>query len=196
MGAHDKPYQRLPGTGYRQSIPSWAMVGLFFVIGIFVLLFRGRRIQLWRGADHLLLVETDGYREFYKRFHYQDIQALVVRKTNDGLIMNVALLILAGFFGIFAVAASDPGLRIFLLVLAGIFGLFALANTLSGPTTRCSIRTAVQTEELPSLSRLRLARKVFGRLQPLIVVAQGEMNNATDVTGEKVAEPGTPPSGA
>ena len=39
------PYRRLSGTGYHYLVPPWALVLLFFVMGIFVLLFRGRRTQ-------------------------------------------------------------------------------------------------------------------------------------------------------
>lgn len=173
MASTDKSYRRLPGTGYRQTVPGWAIVLLFFVIGIFALIFRGRRVQLWQGQEHLLLVEWDGYREYYKRFDYRDIQALVVRKTPDGMIANIALLALFCFFAGLAIVVSDVGGRIALLVVAGVFGLLALVNALYGPTCRCALRTAVQTEELPSLDRLRRARKVFNRLRPLIESAQG-----------------------
>ena len=83
------PYRRLSGTGYHYLVPPWALVLLFFVMGIFVLLFRGRRTQLWLGPEHLLLVETDGYREYYKRFNYRDIQAFIIRKTPQGKAVNV-----------------------------------------------------------------------------------------------------------
>jgi hypothetical protein len=177
MASGERPYQRLPGTGYRQTIPSWAIVLLFFVIGIFALLFRGRRVQLWQGAEHLLLVETDGHREFYKRFYYGDIQSIAIYKTRDGLVMNVLLLVVCSVFAALAIAASDLGLRIFLASMALFFGLLAFANSLVGATCRCSIRTAVQTEELPSLTRLKRARKVFNRLRPLVAAAQGTLTS-------------------
>ena len=173
MASTNRPYRRLPGTGYRRTVPGWAIVLLFFVIGIFALLFRGRRIQLWQGEEHLLLVKWDGYREYYKRFDYRDIQALVVRKTPDGTIVNTVLLVVFCLFAGLALAVSDVGGRITLLFLAGIFGMLALVNALYGPTCRCALRTAVQTEELPSLDRLRRAREVFNRLRPLIENAQG-----------------------
>src|SRR2546423_4563068 len=153
MATTSKPYHRLPGTGYRYVIPGWALVLLFFVIGIFVLLFRGRRVQLWQGEDHLLLVEWDGYREYYKRFDYRDIQAFIVRKTNGTLILNAILGAVVCILAALAIGSSEIGLRVFLLILVGIFGLILLANAISGPTCRCSIRTAVQTDELPSLNR-------------------------------------------
>src|SRR5471032_474515 len=94
MAANQKPYQRLPGTGYRRIIAGWLMIPLFFVIGIFVLLLRGNRIQLWRGEEHLLLVEWNGYKEKYKRFNYRDIQAVVIQRTSGDTAANIVLTIM------------------------------------------------------------------------------------------------------
>jgi hypothetical protein len=176
MAAKNKPYRRLPGTGYRYAIPGWAMVLLFFVIGIFVLLFRGRRVQLWQGDENLLVVEWDGYREYYKRFDYRDVQAIVVRKTNEALILNAILGSVVAIFAALAIGTSEIGLRVFLLCLGALFGVILIGNAVAGPSCRCSIRTAVQTDELPSLNRLRRARKVIARLRPAIAEAQGQLS--------------------
>src|SRR2546423_9413088 len=174
MATTSKPYHRLPGTGYRYVVPGWVMVLLFFVIGIFVLLLRGRRVQLWQGEEHLLLVEWDGYREYYKRFDYRDIQAFIVRKTNEATILNAILGAIVCVFAALAIGSSEIGLRVFLLVLAGVLGLILLANALSGPSCRCSIRTALQTEDLPSPNRLRRSRKGLARLGPPLAAAPGQ----------------------
>jgi hypothetical protein len=175
VASASKPYRRLPGTGYRYLIPGWTIVLLFFVIGIFALFFRGRRVQLWQGEEHLLFVEWDGSREYYKRFPYRDIQAFIVQRTNEGRIISAILAAVVLIFGALALAAGDPGGRIALLVVAGFFGLLLLGHALSGPTCKGFIRTAVQLEELPSLTRLRRFRKVLERLRPLIEAAQGQL---------------------
>jgi hypothetical protein len=154
MASTTKPYRRLPGTGYP----------------IF-----GRRVQLWQGAEHILLVEWDGYREFYKRFEYRDIQAFIIRKTVEGRVYNAILGALFCILAALALVAPDFGVRVFLLTLAGVLGLFLLASALSGPTCRCSIRTAVQNHDLRSLRRVRRARKVLTRLRPLIAATQGQL---------------------
>src|SRR5438309_8266722 len=128
MASSPKLYRRLPGTGYRYAVPGWVLVLLFFVIGIFVLLFRGRRVQLWQGEEHLLLVEWDGYREYYKRFDYRDIQAFIVRKTNETLILNAILGAIVCVLAALAIGSSQIGLRVFLLVLAGVFGIVLVVN--------------------------------------------------------------------
>src|SRR6266576_402203 len=107
-------YKRLPGTGYHYRIPPWVMVLLFFVVGIFVLLFRGRRTQLWIGGEHLLVVESDGYTEFYKRFDYRDIQAFIIRKTAQGRIVNALLGALTLVLFALALAVDDSVGRGFL----------------------------------------------------------------------------------
>ncbi len=175
MAAAKKPYQRLPGTGYRYTIPPWAMFLLFFVIGIFVLLFRGRRVQLWQGEDHLLLVEWDGAREYYKRFGYGDIQAFIVRRTTEGLIGSILLTVFLVLFLAWGMSMPDFVGRVILLSLSGLVGLLLVINMLAGSTCKCFVQTAVQVEELSSLTRLPRAEKVFARLRPLIAQAQGEM---------------------
>ena len=48
-------------------------------------------------------------------------------------------------------------------------------NLALGPACACQLRTAVQLEDLPSMVRLRRARKILDRLRPLITAAQGEI---------------------
>jgi len=168
-------YQRLPGTGYRRLVPVWAMLLLFFVIGIFVLLLRGRRVQLWLGDDHLLVVDWDGYREYYKRINYRDIQSVVIHRTAEGKIVNALLGGIVLMFVAFGLAIGETTGTIVLLSIAAFFGVILLINFLAGPTCRTQLRTAVQTEELHSLTRLRTAHKVMDRLRPRITATQGEL---------------------
>jgi hypothetical protein len=170
-----KRYERLPGTGYRQLVPSWAMLLLFFVIGIFVLVLRGKRVQLWLGDDHLLILDWDGSREFYKRIRYQDIQTIVVHRTTEGKIVNALLGGIILLLIIFGLVVGDTVGTIVLLVIAALFGLILLVNFISGPTCKCQLRTAVQTEELYSLTRLPNVRKALDRLRPRITAAQGPL---------------------
>jgi len=173
--ASPKRYQRLPGTGYRRLVPAWAMLLLFFVIGIFVLLLRGRRVQLWLGNDHLLVVDWDGYREYYKRINYCDIQSMVIHRTMEGKIVNALLGAIVPLFVAFGLTAGEMAVTVALLIIAAFFGVILLANFLAGPTCRAQLRTAVQTEQLHSLTRLRTAHKVLDRLRPLVVAVQGAL---------------------
>lgn len=172
MAENQLAYRRLPGRGFRRQ-------GIVSVTA--------RRSRLWLGEDHLLLVESQYFAEEYRRFYFRDIQSIVLRKTETGkyfnlVWMSLAIPMLAG------VIASSGAWRIFWSILAIIFGGFLLLNTLYGPTCACQISTAVQSEELPSLKRLRRARKVMARLRPLIAEAQGQFE-----PGEANARMAQPP---
>lgn len=169
------PYERLPGTGYKRLVPSWVMVLLFFILGIFVLLLRGRRVQLWVGDNHLLLVESDSAKEYYKRFYYRDIQAVMIRRTKEGSIVNGLLGLIAGLFIYFTTTVADPTAQISLGSIVLLVGLLLVVNVLAGPTCQCQLRTAVNLTELPSLTRVRQARKALAKLRSRIVAAQGEI---------------------
>ena len=145
------PYKRLPGKN----------------AGAFTL------TTLWDGGDHLLLVESNRVSESYRRFFYHDIQAVVVCETKKAQVTSG---VLAGL----ALAAGAPAffvnfnLGVTLGVTSGILLMLALVNFLRGPTCLCTVQTAVQTQRLASLNRVRVARKVLAQIQPKIEAAQAE----------------------
>jgi len=138
------------------------------------------------GKDHLLIIDTSGYTETYKRFRFRDIQALVFCTTDTWLYQAVILAAFAGLFGLIAVLGGGPVMAWIFGSLAVIFGISVLVDLLLGPTSKCYLRTAVQTEHLAPLARLRRARRVIATLRPLIVSAQG-------VSGPGVQDPAVPP---
>jgi hypothetical protein len=144
------------------------------------------RSSLWLGEDHLLLAETTGYSETYKRFFFRDIQAFTIRKTKTRLVWNWVWGALLAISGLIIWAATHDNASPWPALVCGgialvIFGIPLLLNTLFGPTCACQIRTAVQTEDLPSLSRVRKTQKVMNRIRPEIIGAQGQL------TGEEVS---------
>lgn len=149
----------------------------------FALAVRSGGASLWLGPDHLLSVESNNFRESYKRFYFRDIQAILVQKTNRFRIWNI---ILAGSFGISLIFASAflpvsmPDFTNAAATGVVIFGLLAifsapifLLHLMRGPTCKTLLRTAVQIEELTSLCRLKSTRRALVEIQPLIVAAQG-----------------------
>lgn len=162
----DKQYRRLTWARRRQS----GLVAFTYI-----------RSSLWLGADHLLGIDSNGYSESYKRFYFRDIQAVTIRLTRRRLIWNWVL----GLPTIFCVAGwgydlllgGGPSLGGIITggVVTLLFAVPLLINNLLGPTCACQLRTAVQTEELPSLCRLRKTRRILDRLRPLIAEAQGEL---------------------
>lgn len=141
----------------------------------------GRYSSLWLGTDHILLVQSTGYREEYQRIQLGDIQAILVsasdRRRNWAIVWcvkgGIALLPL-----ITSLFQSEIPIRsIFVLGLAA--GLL-LINHFLGPTCRVSAVTRVQTIRFP-LVRRRKADKVLARLQPLIEAAQADLLTSPDV---------------
>jgi len=164
------------------------------------------RSSLWLGDDHLLFVECAGYTETYKRFYYRDIQAFIIRKTTTRAVWNwitgsLAAVCALAVFGSWRADGLDSGMVIFFSIVFLFFAVLLALNNLSGATCACQIRTAVQTEELPSLCRLRQTRRVLDKIRPLIVAAQGQLT-AEEVSArmletiqaENPAEPPEPAS--
>lgn len=159
MSAQTTPYTKLPGTGHQL----------------------GSYTKLYRGEDHLLQVTSVTFSERYKRFYFRDIQALTVVRTAAWLIWAglagfIALLLL-----VITVAVNDPVGRVVSGSGAGVFVLVVLSQLLRGPTCRCCVQTAVQTERIPSLNRERKTRQVLESLRPLIEAVQGPLTESPSI---------------
>lgn len=126
---------------------------------------------LWEADDILLQVESYMVSENYRRFHWGDIQAIVICKTLKGLITSIVLGVVTLLFGI-PIFFNSGAAAVALGIFAGLSFLALLINLVQGPTCRCTLRTAVQTQELPSLHRLSTARKALERVRPRIEAAQ------------------------
>jgi len=133
-------------------------------------------VKLYLGPDHLLQVFSTGFTETYKRFYFRDIQAITIRKTIAGKVVNAVLGGITCMLVAFALSVSGTGAIVFGSV-AGMFALLLGFNLALGPTCACHLRTAVQHEKLPSLRRLRGARRALGRLQPHILAVQGGISD-------------------
>ncbi len=137
------------------------------------------RSSLWLGKDHLLCIDSSGYTETYKRFYFRDIQAFTTVATNRRTVWNGVLLVpivlcLVGLAtNLFSLPRGEPAAIITWAIFAAIFAVPLLINNILGPACACYLRTAVQIEELPSLSRVRRARKVLDRVRPFIIAVQG-----------------------
>jgi hypothetical protein len=150
---------------------------------------------LWMGPDHLLLIDSKRVTEDYKRFYYEDIQRFIVQKTHRGKILN--LLTGSGFLTMgFWACQSDGPVSILLGLVAASFLIGLLYNLFLGPTGLCAITTAVQTEALPSLNRVRNAHRAIERLRPRIEDAQGvitEIPGTIDPQASVKSFPDRPP---
>jgi hypothetical protein len=126
---------------------------------------------LWLGEDHLLSITSNRFSEQYKRFYFRDIQAVTILKTHRRRNWNLVFALLL----LFCVAMLPTSGAAFVpLAILIIGGLLVLNNAL-GHTCTVYLQTAVQTEELSALSRVRRAYKVIDRILPLITAVQGEL---------------------
>lgn len=166
MAGKVREYLRLPGRGRKR--------GSFFALA-------ATRATLWSGNDHLLSVYGTGYTEEYKRFYYRDIQAFVMRKTARGaawISVSALFLVLFTLLALTGTPANPAGAALFWfwgLSLCGLSLIVLIVNLLRGPTCICHLQTAVSREELPSLGRVKYAKKALQILKPLIEEAQGAL---------------------
>jgi hypothetical protein len=135
------------------------------------------RSALWLGTDHLLLVRASPGAEEYRRFFFKDIQAIIVQTTKRQTYLNITLIALALL--VLTIIALTWNRGVFSIAVLAIsfllFGIPILVNTLLGPCCDVQIRTAVQIEDLPSLSRISRTARVLDRIRPRIQAAQGSL---------------------
>src|SRR2546430_6947924 len=100
---------------------------------------------------------------------------VTIQKTQLGKIFNG---IFAFFTALFGLPAFDMSLgpAIAMWSVAGFFGVLLISNVALGPTCACHIRTAVQTERLSAVTRIRTARRLLRRIRPLIEGVQGSLS--------------------
>jgi hypothetical protein len=157
MALETLPYRRLPGKKKG------------FLVGYHT---------LWLGSDHLLQIYSRLGIEDYKRFYFNDIQAIITRRTPTGKIQNYVLGALAGLLVLLAVI-SGGGWSVFCVITAGVLALVLLINFFKGPTCETHLMTAVQTEKLHSLQRIKTTQPAMNQLRSLIEQRQGRINPET-----------------
>ena len=156
--ASERPYKKLAGIGDTAS---------------------GRH-RLWLGDDHLLYVSNERISETYKRFYFDNIKYIEIRKTAGLALWNWIFGVLSGLCILPVLfIAADSGMRemgavVGFSIPTAFFLICLLINTALGPKCKTFICTMAHTKELPSLHRVRTARKVIAILRPHIASAQGE----------------------
>lgn len=150
------------------------------------------------GEDYLVYVKGTGFilnfTEHYRRFRYQDIQALSVTRTSRGgkITLHLSgLLVCAGSIGLI-INGAEGGLSTLLLVTLSIFSagtiLFLclfLRNLMLGPTCFCDLRTNLKTERIVPLNRLHLANQAIDVLGE--VIGEKQKHLETDAEPAKVS---------
>lgn len=132
------------------------------------------KYTLWQGSDHLLQIFSRVGVEEYKRFYFNDIQAVITRKTAVGTILNTILGCLVLIFVVPAISFAGEWSLFYAIVAAAMFFLL-LAGLYKGPTCETKLMTAVQTEKLQTLHRLKKTTKVMDSLCVYIHRTQGAL---------------------
>ena len=132
--------------------------------------------SLWLGNDHLLYIRVRGFKEYYKRFYFNDIEYILIQHTIYSTILSIIYLLsgLAVALGSFYIEGMG---RTIFYIISLLFFLLYLINIFRGSSCVCFISTAVQTEKLISLNRLKIAQKVVNILRYNIENAQGNLSS-------------------
>ena len=134
--------------------------------------------SLWLAQDHLLIVEVAGYVEKYRRYYFRDIQAVIVQNTSVrlGWTIGLTVCLALSLLGLVSVKwdspSPDPVVLGVCVVFMLCFGVPLMINLLLGPTCTVLVRTAVQTQKIPNISRRNKAGKLVAELAPAVTAAQ------------------------
>ncbi len=162
MADSSAPYRKLPGRASH-------------VISV---------LTLWEGDTHLLLVNSWPSGESYRRFFFSDIQAIILRRTKRRMVLNIVLGVLLLAVGAplgFAILENPDatGWRVAGGVATGLGLVLMLINSLRGPACTMHIQTLLACEPIPTVRRLRRARRIIALIQPRITAAQPSASSSS-----------------
>lgn len=136
----------------------------------------GSYASLWLAADHLMLVRSTGYQESYSRMELSEVKAIFLTSSDRQVAWGIFWGMLFGPGAlIMAIALSSGKTPIFSLIFAVAGGAGLIWNHLLGRGCRAYVLTGVQTLEVPALVRMKQARRVVARLEPLVALAQAKL---------------------
>jgi len=142
---------------------------------------------LWLGPDHLLLIDTSGYTERYKRFYYKDIQAITACRINSWKIVNIVLAFLCALLFGLSFYSGEFG-SAFSRFMGSFLFLCFIGYLLWGPSLKCYLKTAIQTEKLPTLYQYRKFKKALALIKAKIENAQGTISMSSSSIGTEPSE--------
>jgi hypothetical protein len=125
----------------------------------------GLRTRIYAAADHLLLVETTGYTEDYKRISYRDIRYVVARENSGQvqrglfLLLIIFLICLLNFAGVHWLIVG---------IFCFPFVVVSILNLARGACCDCFLSTNVQTLKLPTPNRMNKVPKFVDFLKTKI----------------------------
>ena len=135
------------------------------------------RATLLIGPDHILKVESTTFSEDYRRFFFRDIQSITIKTNRRRMIWNITLvaLLALALLELFFDAPTWNAWAVIMMSMATITTVLLVLNNVFGTSCDVRIQTAVQSDILPPLSRVKRATKALEHLRPLIIHAQGQL---------------------
>ncbi len=150
--------------------------------------------QLWIGTDHLLLVESTGISERYKRFYFKDIQAINLLKTKKTyykiVVLTLLFLLSAAGCAFFWNIGVDPA-SIFCAVICPVVLFYLVRLLIKGASCDCWMYSSVQKEKLTPINTIKTAGKFLSLIVPQIETVQGTLNDLTLETAQERIKAGT-----
>ncbi len=134
--------------------------------------------RIWIGPDHLLIVESTGISERYKRFFFKDIQAIRLIQTKNTIarfIFIAALFLVVGFLGVWAWHSSAQELAFFPAIAFLALLYYLIRMFIKGPYCECWIYSSVQKEKIKPVTTLKTGKKLLDLLIPEIDALQGTL---------------------
>jgi len=128
--------------------------------------------SVWEGPDHLLLVESSRFSESYRRLYYRDLRGFYFFPSRRRIWLGMAALLPIGLGLLFQVYEAPPAV---LGSFTGLSVLLLVINLLLGPTVTARVHTGAHLLELPSILRLRRARKITERIAAKVAAAQADL---------------------
>jgi len=120
------------------------------------------RSRMYHGPDHLLIVQSTGYTEEYKRIFYRDIRYIEIRRNRNQLILAV----ISGAFLLLFLALYFLKLPVAVVAMFCLpFLIWFLINLFRGPTCECYVATSVQILKIPTPARVKKVPRLIGFLR-------------------------------
>jgi hypothetical protein len=133
--------------------------------------------QLWTAPDHLLLVKSTRFAEYYQRFAFADIQAVVITELPDRIAAQIWSAIAAIAWAFLALLMYGAFAKGFFVITGALASAAVVVDVLRGPRCRCHLYTAVSRELLEPVDRVRGARAFLAEIRPAIEAAQGHLDH-------------------
>ncbi len=146
--------------------------------------------SLYLGPDHLLSVENRGFEERYRRFPFDDIQAMGAARTPGGWVEAAVCGGLALVLASLALAAPPEFSPVF-WIMAAPMAVAMLVLLVLGPTCSLYVQTSVQKTRLLAVKRFRKALKVMKTVRGRVEARQGRLDTAAMPPGAMEALPFT-----